>query len=269
MTPSASVRKPASICRRGQGHPVQYRRLGVAEQSTTGFGQGISVTAIQLVTAFCAIVNGGTLYQPYITKAILHPTTKDPIVEVKPNAVQPGHQRGHQLQDALRAGKRRALGGAKGAYIDGYKIGGKTGTAQKAKDGAYLSGEYILSTIAAAPIDDPQIVVYIALDAPKSNIQYGGTVVSPIVRNVLEDVLTLYEVKRTDDQMAKIKLWTDPVTIEVGDYIGKEYKKVKNENLKLVKIGEGDVVVDQLPSPGVKIDEQGISLALLPAASAE
>ena len=57
--------------------------------------------------------------------------------------------------------------------------------------------------------------------------------------------------------MAKIKLWTDPVTIEVGDYIGQEYKKVKNENLKLVKVGEGDVVVDQLPSPGVKIDEQG------------
>ena len=162
-----------------------------------------------------------------------------------------------------------ALGGAKGAYIDGYKIGGKTGTAQKAKDGAYLSGEYILSTIAAAPIDDPQIVVYIALDAPKSNIQYGGTVVSPIVRNVLEDVLTLYEVKRTDDQMAKIKLWTDPVTIEVGDYIGKEYKKVKNENLKLVKIGEGDVVVDQLPSPGVKIDEQGTVWLYCPAASAE
>ena len=92
---------------------------------------------------------------------------------------------------------------------------------------------------------------------------------SPIVRNVLEDVLTLYEVKRTDDQMAKIKLWTDPVTIEVGDYIGKEYKKVKNENLKLVKIGEGDVVVDQLPSCGVKIDEQGTVWLYCPAASAE
>ena len=242
---------------------------GLLEQSTTGFGQGISVTAIQLVTAFCAIVNGGTLYQPYITKAILHPTTKDPIVEVKPNAVRQviSEDTSFKMRYALESVV--ALGGAKGAYIDGYKIGGKTGTAQKAKDGAYLSGEYILSTIAAAPIDDPQIVVYIALDAPKSNIQYGGTVVSPIVRNVLEDVLTLYEVKRTDDQMAKIKLWTDPVTIEVGDYIGKEYKKVKNENLKLVKIGEGDVVVDQLPSPGVKIDEQGTVWLYCPAALAE
>ena len=87
--PSASVRKPASICP-GEAKGILFNTddVGLLEQSTTGFGQGISVTAIQLVTAFCAIVNGGTLYQPYITKAILHPTTKDPIVEVKPNAVR-------------------------------------------------------------------------------------------------------------------------------------------------------------------------------------
>ncbi len=242
---------------------------GLLEQSTTGFGQGISVTAIQLATAFSAIVNGGRLMQPYITKAILHPVTRDPIVEVKPKMIRQviSEQTSFKMRYALESVV--ALGGAKGAYIDGYRIGGKTGTAQKAINGTYLSGEYILSTIAAAPIDDPQIVVYIALDAPHSNVQYGGTVVSPIVRNVLEDVLTLYEVERTDDQMERVRLWSDPVVAEVPDYTGMQYSRLVDEHLKLVKVGDGDVVVDQLPQAGVKVDEQSTVWLYCPQTDAE
>lgn len=231
--------------------------FGPLEQATTGFGQGVSVTAVQLVMAFSALVNGGYYYQPYITKAVLHPTTKDVLFEVKPNLLRQviSEETSFKMRVALESVV--AYGGAKGSYIKGYKIGGKTGTAQKAVDGSYLVGEYILSYICAAPIDDPQIVIYMALDAPKSNIQYGGTVVSPLVKNALEDILIYLDVEKTDDQMEKTKLWTDPITVEVPDYLGMEKKAVKNSLLQFVFIGDGDIVSDQMPSAGTQLDEYG------------
>lgn len=150
-----------------------------------------------------------------------------------------------------------AYGGAKGSYIKGYKIGGKTGTAQKAENGKYLTGEYILSYLCAAPINDPQIVIYLALDAPKSNVQYGGTVVSPIVRNALEDILVYLDVEKVEDQMPKTKLWSDPVVVLVPDYLGKKKKEVKNSQLRFEFAGEGDIVTAQLPAAGTQLDEYG------------
>ncbi len=231
--------------------------FGPLEQATTGFGQGISTTALQMVMAFSALVNGGNYYQPYITKAILHPTTKDVLFEVEPNLVRRviSEETSFEMRMALESVV--AYGGAKGSYIDGYKIGGKTGTAQKAVDGQYLVGEYILSYICAAPIDDPQIVIYMALDAPKNDIQYGGTVVAPIVKNALEDILLYLDVPKTDEQLQKIKLWSDPVEVEVGNYVGLDTKDVKNNQLQFVYVGEGEVVLDQLPDAGVKILENG------------
>lgn len=231
--------------------------FGLLEQATTGFGQGISVTAIQLASAFSAIVNGGKYYQPYITKAILHPSSKEVLFEVEPHLIKQviSEQTSFKMRVALESVV--AKGGAKGSYIEGYRIGGKTGTAQKAVDGRYLSGEYILSYICAAPIDDPKIVIYMALDAPKSNIQYGGTVVSPIVKNALEDILVYLDVKKTDQQMPKTKLWSDPISIEVPNYIGKKKKEVKHSDLQFVFYGTGDTVIDQLPSANEIIDQYG------------
>lgn len=67
-------------------------------------------------------------------------------------------------------------GTGRNAFIDGYRVGGKTGTAQKVKDGAYMSGNYILSFIGFLPADNPKVVVYVAIDNPKGIVQYGGTV---------------------------------------------------------------------------------------------
>ena len=227
------------------------------EVATTGFGQGISATALQLTSAFSAIVNGGNYYQPYITKAMIHPVTHDVLFEVKPNLLRQviDEQVSFQMRYALE--NVVAKGGAKGSYISGYQIGGKTGTAQKAVNGQYLPNEYILSYICAAPIDDPQIVIYLALDAPKSNIQYGGTVVAPIVKNVLEDVLVYLDVEKVDSQIEKTKLWSDPIQIKVDNYIGKNVKEVKNNDLNFVFIGDGETVIDQLPKANTMLDELG------------
>lgn len=231
--------------------------FGLLEQATTGFGQGISVTALQLAAAFSAMVNGGYYYQPYITKAVLHPITNDVLFEVKPNCLRQvvSEETSFKMRVALESVV--AYGGAKGSYIKGYKIGGKTGTAQKAENGKYLTGEYILSYLCAAPINDPQIVIYLALDAPKSNVQYGGTVVSPIVRNALEDILVYLDVEKVEDQMPKTKLWSDPVVVLVPDYLGKKKKEVKNSQLRFEFAGEGDIVTAQLPAAGTQLDEYG------------
>ena len=74
-----------------------------------------------------------------------------------------------------------AQGTGKNAFVDGYRVGGKTGTAQKAEGGRYLENNHIVSFIGFAPADDPQIVVYVAVDNPKGTVQFGGTVAAPIV----------------------------------------------------------------------------------------
>ncbi len=231
--------------------------FGPLEQATVGFGQGLSVTALQLVMAFSATINGGYYYQPYITKAVLHPTTKDVLFQVEPNMLRRvvSEETSFKMRAALESVV--AYGGAKGSYINGYKIGGKTGTAQKAVDGRYLVGEYILSYICAAPIDNPEIVIYMALDAPKNDVQYGGTVVSPLVKNALEDILAYYNVPKTTQQLQKIKLWGDPILVEIPNYIGSSKKDVRNQNLDIVFMGQGDTVIDQLPAAGTKINEYG------------
>ena len=225
------------------------------EMSTTGFGQGISVTALQLVSAFSAMVNGGTYYQPFITKAMIHPLTHDVLFEVKPHALRQVLSDKTSLQMKVALETVVAYGGAKSGYVEGIKTGGKTGTAQKAVDGKYLVGEYILSYLAAVPIDQPEFVIYMALDAPKNNVQYGGTVVAPIVKNAIEDIVDILEIERSDDMLKKKRLWSDPVVLEVENYIGKKKSECKSSQLNIVFYGEGDVVVDQIPSAETVVNE--------------
>ncbi len=243
----------------GESTGIMFKKeaMGEVEQATVAFGQGLSVTPIQLVTAFSAIVNGGTLYEPYITKAIENPLTHETILEFQPTAKRQviSKETSDQMRYALESVV--ANGGGKPAYIEGYKIGGKTGTAQKAQNGVYLSGEYILSMIAAAPMDDPQIVLYIAADAPHNDILYGGTVVGPIIKNCMQDILPYLEVEKVEEQIPKKYIWGDVNRIKVADFINQEKTAVKQEGLIMEFIGEGDIVVDQLPRSGAVLNEGG------------
>ncbi|MDD6467761.1 MAG: penicillin-binding transpeptidase domain-containing protein [Erysipelotrichaceae bacterium] len=232
-----------------------YEKMGELETATTAFGQGISITSLQLVNAFCAVVNGGTLYQPYITKAILDPYTKDELITVKPQVIRQVIKEETSFQMRYALEHVVALGGGRNAYIPGYRIGGKTGTAQKAVNGVYLSNEYILSFLSAAPIDDPKVVVFIAVDAPRNDIQYGGTVVAPVVKAIYEDLLPLLGVQKVKEQVPRIYQWLDPVLLPVEDYVGKTRKEIKSQSFSFVTYGDGDVVVDQLPDAGTKLEK--------------
>ncbi len=141
----------------GESTGIMFKKsaMGEVEQATVAFGQGLSVTPIQLVTAFSAVINGGTLYEPYITKSIQDPITHDVILEYKPTIKRQVIQEETSKQMRYALESVVANGGGKAAYIEGYKIGGKTGTAQKAENGVYSTSNYILSFLSAAPMDDP------------------------------------------------------------------------------------------------------------------
>lgn len=241
----------------GESSGIMFSKeaMGAVEQACVAFGQGISVTPIQLCTAFSAIVNGGILYQPYIVKAIVNPTTQEIMSEKKPQQVRRVIRKETSKQMRYALESVVANGGGKNAYIEGYRIGGKTGTAQKASNGVYLSNEYILSMISAVPMEDPQIVLYIAADSPNNDVQYGGTVVGPVIKNCLEDIIAYYQIKKSETQIPKKTTWLDPIKVKVENYIGMKKEEVKSESLKMILIGEGSKVVEQMPQPGVSVEE--------------
>ena len=239
-----------------------YDAFNELEQATVAFGQGISVTPMQLVRAVCACVNGGTLYQPYLVDKIIDSYTNDIIYEKQPEALRTviSEEASKKIRDALETVVTD--GGGKNAYIDGYRIGGKTGTAQKAVNGSYVDGGYILSFIGIAPIDDPQIVLYVAMDNPKNCVQYGGTTVAPIARKMLVDILPSMGIEKVSSQRQKAYTITDTKTVKVENYIGKTKKEVSNPELKFKFIGEGDKVIDQLPRVGEYV-EAGSTIVIM------
>lgn len=160
----------------GSGILFSLDRVGPVELATTAFGQGVSVTPIQQITAVSAAINGGTLYKPYIVKALLEPETGDVIKQMEPSVVRKviSEETSEKVRYALESVVANGTG--RNAYIDGYRVGGKTGTAQKVSNGAYMVGNYIVSFIGFLPADDPQVIVYVAVDHPKGITQYGGTV---------------------------------------------------------------------------------------------
>lgn len=237
------------------GIMFSYENFNEVEQATVAFGQGISITPIQLVTAVSACVNGGNLYKPYIVHKIINPKTHEIVVENQKQLVRTviSEETSKKVRDALEGVVTD--GGGKNAYIDGYRIGGKTGTAQRAINGTYAGNGYILSFIGIAPIDDPEIVLYLAMDNPKNCVQYGGTTAAPIARKILVDVLPALGIKKVESQKEKAYVWTDTKTYTVENYIGHQKSEVKNDNYGFEFMGSGDYVIDQLPRVGEKIEE--------------
>lgn len=241
----------------GTGILFPLDKVGPVELATTAFGQGVSVTPIQQVAAVSAAINGGTLYQPYVAKQLVDSQTNEVVMKKSPVAKRKviSEKTSEQIRYALESVV--AQGSGKKAFIDGYRVGGKTGTAQKAQGGRYLENNYILSFIGFAPADDPQIVVYVAVDNPKNAIQFGGQVAAPIVGNIIEDSMRVLGVEQRKNQLEKKVTWLDTPMIEVPKLIGLEKNEIVNQlfNLKLDISGEGEKIVKQAPEPGTKVEE--------------
>jgi len=258
--------KKTGIDLEGEGSGIIFKRenVGPVELGTTSFGQGVSVTPIQQVAAVAAAVNGGYLYEPYIAEAWIDPTT-DQIVEKREPKLKGqviSEETSKEIRFALESVVAKGTG--RPAYVDGYRVGGKTGTAQKVgKDGRYMQNNYILSFIRFAPADDPEIVVFLAIDNPKNTIQFGGVVAAPIVGTIIEDSLSALNIERRTDGMEKEYMWPEQPKIKVPDLIGLKKGELMEYmvNLSIETYGEGDYVVDQSPRPGTSV-EQGSTIRL-------
>lgn len=233
-------------------------KVGPVELATTAFGQGVSVTALQQVVAVSAAINGGTLYKPYIVKRVAYHENGQIIKEVKPTIVRDNivtKDTSEKVRMTLESVV--SLGTGRNAYIDGYRVGGKTGTAQKVNNGIYMQGNYIVSFIGFLPANDPKIVVYLAIDNPKGVTQYGGTVSAPIVKNIMEDAITSLNIEKQDGGTEKKYQWYDKKYYTVPNVVGKS-KKEATSMLKSFSVeysGSGDVVVNQSPDSDSKIAE--------------
>lgn len=233
-------------------------KVGPVELATTAFGQGVSVTALQQVVAVSAAINGGTLYKPYIVKRVSYHENGQIIKEVKPTIVRDNivtNDTSEKVRMTLESVV--SLGTGRNAYIDGYRVGGKTGTAQKVNNGIYMQGNYIVSFIGFLPANDPKIVVYLAIDNPKGVTQYGGTVSAPIVKNIMEDAITSLNIEKQDGGTEKKYQWYDKKYYTVPNVVGKS-KKEATSMLKSFSVeysGSGDVVVNQSPDSDSRIAE--------------
>ncbi|HPF83556.1 MAG TPA: stage V sporulation protein D [Bacilli bacterium] len=238
--------------------------VGPVELATTSFGQGVSVTPIQQVTAVSAAINGGILYKPYIVKTLNEPATNNVIKENKSTIIRKviSEDTSNKVKEALE--NVVSLGSGRNAYIEGYRVAGKTGTAQKVNNGVYMVGNYITSFIGFMPADNPKVVIYIAIDNAKGVTQYGGTVAAPIARNVLLDIIDVLNLKKQTKGVAKNYNYYDIKNYNVPNVVGmniKEALKILKE-FKVEIEGTGEKIIYQSPNPFTALYE-GSSIRIM------
>lgn len=238
-------------------------KVGNVELATTAFGQGVSVTPIQQITSVSAIVNGGTLYKPYIVKSTEN-SKGDILTSVSPTEVRTviTKETSEMVRYALESVV--ANGSGRNAYIENYRIGGKTGTAQKVNNGTYMVGNYILSFIGFMPADKPEIVVYVAIDNPKGVVQYGGTVAAPIAKGIFESYIEINDLQPVKDGMPKEYNWLDTKYSVLPSVIGKSVKEANTilKGYKLEYSGTGSKVIYQSPEEGYYVKD-GTTIKLM------
>lgn len=251
----------------GEGTGILFKtdKMGLVETATTSFGQGVSVTPIQQVRAVSAVVNGGKLYRPYIVKNFIATETKTLVKEIKPvlekKVIQ--EETSQLVRYALESVVARGSG--HNAYLENYRVGGKTGTAQMVENGSYSHSKYILSFIGFMPADNPQVVVYVALENAKNVVQYGGVAAAPIARNIFISAIDILNLKPSLDGIPKEYTWLDQKYVVLPDVVGKSLTDAKKilKGYKLEYTGNGETVIYQSPKGNMYVKEGSIVNLLL------
>ena len=215
-----------------------------------GFGQSVAVTPLQMITAACAVVNGGRLMKPYIVKEVLD--EQGTVLErVSPTVVA------NPIKPETSAVMRTLLenvvenGGGKNAAVPGYRIGGKTGTAQVYKDGRVVSNVHIGSFLGFAPIDQPRFAVLVTVNEAKVPVDFGSATAAPFASQIMAEVLSYLGVRKDDPDA------TEPPAVTVPDVRGltvAEARKALSDAMLLYETdGLTQAVSDQAPAAGAKL----------------
>jgi stage V sporulation protein D (sporulation-specific penicillin-binding protein) len=254
--------KKTGIDLSGEGTGIIFKLEDVKtlELVTTAFGQGVSVTPIQQVNAVSAIVNGGTLYQPYIVKRFLEPETNMVIKENNKKIIR-NNIISKETSDLVNYALESVVSNGTGrtAYVEEYRVGGKTGTAQKVKDGRYMDNNYIMSFIATVPANKPQAVLYVAIDNPKGVAQLASVTVTPIAKKMLIDIINALDIEKDNTGLGKIYQPWESKYYEVPNVIGMEVKKAMPllRNFRVEFSGSGDIIIEQSPKGGERLISGG------------
>lgn len=224
--------------------------------ASASFGQGpVQVTAIQQVAAVAAVANGGKLMEPHIVKSITDPATKTTTV-TEPKFVrqviseQTSKQVGEYLEQVVSDQNK---GTGKNAYIEGYRVAGKTGTAQKVINGKYSEDKFMVSFIGYAPVDNPRIVLYIIVDEPNDPLVGGGSVAAPAFREIVLKSLKKMGVAPSydviDDNEEEASREVQIAVPKVKDLsVAQAQAKLQGKGLMFELVGSGNTVLNQIPA---------------------
>ncbi len=240
----------------GESYPVYHaaNKRGVVELASTSYGQSFRVSPIQMITAACAIANGGKLMKPYVVDSIVD-TQGNIITKNEPTVKRQVISQGtaasvREMMEAVVEG-----GTGKNAYIEGYRVAGKTATSEKLD--TEDPDDYIASFLCFAPANDPKVAVLVGVDEPPGIYRGGGVLAAPIAKEVLESTLKYLNVEPqyTKDELASISSKTP-------DLCKQEVNSAKiaaaNEGFSIKVVGGGETVVSQVPAAGQSIPEGGV-----------
>ena len=251
----------------------EVKKIRTVERATMSYGQGISMTQIQILMALNTVINNGKMMKPYLV---------DRIEDSKGNIIKqnkPVMERKIFSDEVSRLNRKYMeasvnRGTSEGAYIPGYRVGGKTGTAKKAKDGVYQDKSYVSSFFGFFPVDKPKYAVLITINEPKGSY-YGSEVALPSARNVLQRLID-YKKIQPNGKVKTIENNAGSVQVEKKKDLGK-IKQDFNKNIMpdltgislreflsiypQGKFSEYEVtgsgaIISQFPEKGTKLDKK-------------
>ena len=237
-----------------QGIVMNASQMGPVELASCSFGQSNKITPIQMMTAACAAVNGGYLVQPHLVKQIIDSdgnVVKSFGTEVKRQVIS--NETSQKVCQVLESVVTD--GGGDNAYIPGYRVGGKSGTAEKL-DSTDSKSSYIASFFAMAPADDPEIAVLILIDNAQSYSIYGSVLAAPVASAVLADALPYLgiEPEYTSEELAQLDVTVPNVT---NSQLLEAQSTLRESGLNAEIVGEGTTVLRQVPEYGESVPNGG------------
>lgn len=240
--------------------PLSVNNMNAATLATASYGQGVAATNLQTVMATAAAVNGGYLLRPRIVKEIRNngEVIKRFPVEIRRKVISKATSEKMKAIMEYTVNQSNKLG-----RVEGYRVGGKSGTAMVPDKGRYLKDKYIASFVGAAPIDDPKVIVMVSVEEPGNGIPYGGTIAGPVSSRIMEQIFPILGINGSLEQPKKEK-----VEAEVPDIIGltlKEGATILSENKINFRLDQDDIkensIIDEVtPDVGTRINENTIIL---------
>lgn len=228
-----------------KGLLLDSSKIGPIELATISFGQGISVTPIQMISALTCVANDGKMVKPHIAKALTDKNgnvVKEVLPEFSDQLVSP--KTAQEMKGILESVVSNGTGGK--GKIEGYSVAGKTGTAEK-----YSPGKYIVSYMGFAPCEDPKLAALVIIDEPKEDLIYGGTIAGPVFQKVMADSLSYLGIK--PETAAVVNSGTIKLP-DLRNLFIEDAKKILTQNDLVPQIeGSGYVVEEQTPAPGAKV----------------